>query len=89
MNGDNVVLEVLKWIGLAFAAGFIGYFGRYLSILIIERVRKKRTEQAPAAESVKASAGETSASQVDQAEIDRLKLEKKRLKLEKKKAKKG
>jgi len=89
MNGDNVALEVLKWIGLAFAAGFIGYFGRYLSKIIIERARRKRTEQAPIAESVKPSTSEAPVSQVDQVEIERLKLEKKRLKLEKKKAKKG
>ncbi len=89
MNDNNVALEVLKWIGLAFAAGFIGYFGRYLSILIIERARKKRTGQAPAKESIKAYTGETPVSPVDQVEIERLKLEKKRLKLEKKKAKKG
>ena len=89
MNGDNVALEVLKWVGLAFAAGFVGYFGRYLSILIIERARKKRTEQVPRAESVEASTGETPVSQADQVEIERLKVEKKRLKLEKKKAKKG
>ena len=89
MNSNNIALEIFKWIGIVFAAGFIGYFGRYLSILIIERVRKKRTEQLPAAKSVEASTGEAPLSQVDQVEIERLKLEKKRLKLEKKKAKKG
>ena len=35
-------LEILKWVGLVFAAGFIGYFGRYLSMLILDRIHKKR-----------------------------------------------
>jgi hypothetical protein len=25
----DTVLEVLKWVGVVLAAGFIGYFGRY------------------------------------------------------------
>ena len=37
-------LEVLKWIGLALAAGFVGYFGRYFAMQIIEKTRKKKSE---------------------------------------------
>ena len=76
--------EILKWVGIAFAAGFIGYFGRYLAMFIIDRVRSRKTPQSP---------GETptngaSTIQADSLEKD-AKLEKKRLKLEKKKAKKA
>ena len=38
---DIKPLEILKWIGIVLAAGFIGYFGRYLAMLIIEKVHKK------------------------------------------------
>ncbi|MFH1651805.1 MAG: hypothetical protein ABID87_06890 [Chloroflexota bacterium] len=37
--------EVLKWVALVFAAGFVGYFGRYLGMLIIDRLRRKRDRQ--------------------------------------------
>ncbi len=29
IQGDNLALEILKWVRIVFAAGFIGYFGRY------------------------------------------------------------
>jgi hypothetical protein len=71
------ILTILKWVSLVFIAGFIGYFGKYLSKLIIARFSKKKeneTKQSPT-----------------QAELD-YKLEKKRLKqqqkTEKKKSKK-
>jgi hypothetical protein len=28
------ILEILKWVGIVLAAGFIGYFGRYPAMLI-------------------------------------------------------
>ena len=37
--------EILKWVGLVFAAGFVGYFGRYLSMLILEKIHKKKNRQ--------------------------------------------
>ena len=77
IQGDNLLLEILKWVGIVFVAGFIGYFGRYFSMLLIERMRKSKPQQASAAESVK----EAAASQDT-------KLEKKKAKLEVKKAKK-
>ena len=43
---DIQPLDILKWAGLVFAAGFIGYFGRYLSMLIIERMRRRKSAQA-------------------------------------------
>ena len=39
---DNLAAEILVWVGLVFAAGFIGYFGRYLGMIIIDRVRRKK-----------------------------------------------
>lgn len=41
---NETLLEVLKWIGLALAAGFVGYFGRYLAMQIIEKIRRKGPE---------------------------------------------
>ena len=83
IQGDNLLLEILKWVGIVFAAGFIGYFGRYLSMLLIERVRKKKAQQTPTTEPAK----EIPASQVTSPETIRLQLEEKKAKLEKKKAK--
>lgn len=38
--------EILKWVGIVFAAGFIGYFGRYLAQRIIARFRKDDVARA-------------------------------------------
>lgn len=76
-------LDILKWVGIVFAAGFIGYFGRYLSMLIIDRLRKKKSQQAHAE-----PAGETATSPEAALEESRLKLEKKKAKAEAKKTKK-
>ena len=46
-------LEILKWIGIVLAAGFIGYFGRYIAMLIIDRIRKRQTPEAHAREASK------------------------------------
>ena len=40
-------MEILKWIGIVLAAGFVGYFGRYLAMMIIERVHRKKKQEAP------------------------------------------
>ena len=79
-----MALEILKWIGLVLAAGFIGYIGRYLASLIIERIHKKRTERADAAE----LAGQPRLTLVEELEEQRIKQEKKKAKQEVKKAKK-
>ena len=55
-------LDILKWIGIVLAAGFIGYFGRYLAMMIIERVRRKKEREVattvplPATEAVQLEA---------------------------------
>jgi hypothetical protein len=38
----ETVISILKWIGLAFAAGLIGYFGKFLGQRIIARFFKKK-----------------------------------------------
>ncbi|UCD03090.1 MAG: hypothetical protein JSV63_00430 [Candidatus Aenigmatarchaeota archaeon] len=79
---DIDMIEVLKWAAVIFIIGFIGYFGRYLSELIIARLKRKKPGKQK-------TAPEKPAKQDMGYELEkkRLKLEKKRLKLEKKKAK--
>jgi len=72
------LMGILKWAAVVFAAGFVGYFGKYLSKLLIERFRRGKAEDISAPQPA-----ETRTSQYD------YKSEKKRLKLEKKKAKKA
>ena len=45
---DIQPLEILKWVGIVLAAGFIGYFGRYLAMLIIDRMHKRQSPQTRA-----------------------------------------
>ncbi len=39
---DTQPLEILKWIGIVLAAGFIGYFGRYLAMRILGQAQKNK-----------------------------------------------
>ncbi|MFC1961970.1 hypothetical protein ACFLWN_02865 [Chloroflexota bacterium] len=80
----DVFIEIIKWIGIVLIAGFIGYFGRYLAMLIIDRMRKKQPKQSGATGLSK----ENSTSPAIQLEESRLKLEKKRAKVEAKRLKK-
>ena len=80
---DIQVLEILKWVGIVLVAGFIGYFGRYLAMLIIERMHKK-PQSTVSVEPAK----EASGTQVKMPEEINLKLEKKKVKAEAKRAKK-
>ena len=77
-------LEILKWIGIVLAVGFIGYFGRYLAMLIIERIHKR---QSPQARSKEASEKILNRLNKKVAEIQ-LKSEKKTAKIKAKRAKK-
>jgi len=76
---DIQPVEILKWIGLALAAGFIGYFGRYLSMLIIEKIHKRKPEPPKTVEAI---------SNTQSVDKEKAKLEKKRLKQQSKIAKK-
>lgn len=71
-------MGILKWTLVVFAAGFVGYFGKYLGKLLIERFRR-------------GNAGEISAPQPAETKTTEYeyKSEKKRLKVEKKRAKKA
>jgi hypothetical protein len=73
-------LEVLKWVGLVLAAGFVGYFGRYLAMVIIDKARSKKAPPPP--EPVQEPGAETGLAEA------RLKLEKKKAKAQAKKDKK-
>jgi hypothetical protein len=44
---DIQPLEILKWIGIVLAAGFIGYFGRYLAMKILGQTQKKEHPTQP------------------------------------------
>jgi hypothetical protein len=81
---DIQPVDILKWIGLALAAGFIGYFGRYLSMLIIEKIHKRKSELP----STNEGTVNTTTVEVESTNTDKLKLEKKRLKQKSKIAKK-
>ena len=76
-------MEILKWIGIVLAAGFVGYLGRYMAMLIIERIRRKQTEQMPMA-----GVEDSISSQDDLFDEALLKLEKKRAKAQSKRLKK-
>ena len=77
-------LEILKWIGIVLAAGFIGYFGRYLAMLIIERIHNKKSPQARSKE-----ASEKILNRLNKKVAEsQLKFEKKKAKIEAKIAKK-
>ena len=80
---DIQPLEILKWVGIVLAAGFVGYFGRHMAMLIIDRMRRKQTEQKPVS-AVRDSIG----SQNGLPDQAALKLEKKRGKAESKRLKK-
>jgi hypothetical protein len=79
---DIQPLEILKWIGIVLAAGFIGYFGRYLAMLIINGLRKKKLD----VKIVESDASEQQAT-INHGNIH--KLEEKRLKQETKRVKKA
>ncbi|HEY98517.1 MAG TPA: hypothetical protein G4O16_10115 [Dehalococcoidia bacterium] len=70
----DTFLEVLKWIGIALAAGFVGYFGRYPAKMFLDKITGR---------------GKTvSREKPPKNEAERqLELEKSRLKVEKKAAK--
>ena len=83
IQANPPLVDVLKWVAIAFAAGFIGYFGRYLGKIIIARLHKRENEGPPMAQPAKESASELNR----EIEKDKLKLEKKKMQLEKKKLK--
>ena len=81
-QSDNLFIQILMWVGVVLAAGFIGYFGRYLAMLIIERTRRKKKSTPTTDAPPQAPAGQEITS-----ELARLEIEKQQAKAEKKKAK--
>lgn len=77
IEGGIGYMGILKWVAVVFAAGFIGYFGKYLSRLLIERFHRRKAERISTPQPIEAKTNEYD-----------YKSEKKKLKLEKKKAKK-
>lgn len=73
------VAEALKWVIVVLVAGFIGYFGRYLAMILIRKMGKEKSETRNGIIKERS----------DKAEKSKYKLEKKRSKLEVKKLKKG
>ena len=76
-------LDILKWIGIVLAAGFVGYFGRYLAMMIIGRVHRKKEQET----TVTASPPAPEAVQLEVAK-QKAKLAKKRAKARAKRLKK-
>ncbi len=74
---NEPVAGALTWVFIVLIAGFIGYFGKYLAMIIIKRIRKEKPETNVVIKT-----------ESDEAEKLTYKLEKKRLKLEEKKLKK-
>lgn len=79
----ETVISILKWVGLAFAARLIGYFGKFLGQRIITRFSKNKDN----AGSKETPPSQSSLPNGKHGELD-YKLEKKRLKQEKKRTKK-
>lgn len=72
----EIMQQVLFWAAVVFIAGFIGYFGKYLSKIILGKVHKKgphgpKKDQPASKEDYKYKI-----------EKQKLKLEKKRMKME-------
>lgn len=81
----EAVWDVLKWLLLVLAAGFIGQFGKTLALRLIERRRRARALE----EVQQASVPRSEDSEAELARIDaQAKLEKKRAKAEVKRLKK-
>jgi len=77
----DAVWDVLKWVLLVLAAGFIGQFGKTLALRIIERRRRAKNSETPQQA--------PSAADPELARIDaQAKIEKKRAKAEVKRLKK-
>jgi hypothetical protein len=48
----DIILEILKWVLVILVAGFIGQFGKSLSLQVIDYYRKKKEKSPPPAPSL-------------------------------------
>ncbi len=74
---NELILEIIKWVLIVFVAGFIGYFGKHLSKLILAKFSKKQKQET----------AKTIIHQHESPEKYKAKIEKEKLKLEKKRLK--
>lgn len=81
--------DAVIWAIVIFIAGFIGYFGKYLSKLVLRKIHKGGPENKPKEGASTKEAPEKKSKEELEYDLEkkRLKLEKKRLKAEKKRAK--
>ena len=70
----DTFLEVIKWIGIALAAGFVGYFGRIPARMLLDKITGKSKQPSE----------RTASADAEDASVVELKI---RQKIEKKKAK--
>ena len=54
----DIILEVLKWVLVILIAGFIGQFGKSLSLQVIDYYKKKKEKSTPPASSMTKEAKE-------------------------------
>ena len=82
---QELILEIIKWVLIVFVAGFIGYFGKYLSKIIIAKFGKKKKQEPQTI----VHQYESPEKYKSKAEIEKqkAKIEKKKLKIEKKRIK--
>ena len=82
----DAVWDVLKWVLLVLAAGFIGQFGKSFALKLIERRRRKAADSEPNVSQTPADLR----GEIEKARLETLtKIEKKRAKAEVKRAKKS
>jgi hypothetical protein len=82
----EAVWDVLKWVLLVLAAGFIGQFGRSFALKLIERRRQKKSDSASASSPHRLA----SEIEIEKPRLEaQVKIEKKRAKAQVKRAKKG
>ena len=82
----DTFLEVLKWIGLALAAGFVGYFGRHFAKVLIARINRNKEMPLRESPDVKQELPVDPEVAIEEAKA---KVEKKKSKAEAKRAKKS
>jgi len=80
----HVLWQVVKWVLVVLAAGFVGQFGRHLAKLVLERRRERREAASTAAPDPELARIELEKKRIK----EQAKLEKKRAKAEVKRAKK-
>lgn len=83
-GGVEMMEETLKWIFLVLAAGFVGYFGRYLAMRLIRRLGGEKTERRETG-TVMPQSGEDTAKLEKKRQKAFVKAEKKRMKAGEKK----